>query len=558
MYAHTVSRWKAVIVTHEVLPRQTPEQLGVDPRGIGAFLDAVEAAGIELHSLMIAVDGAVVAESWWHPYDASTPHLLYSLSKSFTSVAAGIAESEGLLRRDDRLADLLPEAAGYGDATIADALRMSVGHLLDPVLDPSVELPVTDDGLLQLLSAYHPERPPGEIFTYDQLATFAVAKIIERAAGTSLLEYLRPRLLNPLGMTEAKWAGGDSNPGFTGLHLRTESIAAFGQLLLQRGVWQGRRLVPAEWIDQATSVRISNDADHRFPPGQPVDRDSSLGYGYQFWIGDHGYHAGGAYSQLCIVLPGVNSVIALTASTVLGQPLLDAVWEHLLPVLSSRGDALGTDAGPMDSAALSHRLQEAAIPAPTAGAERRAEAQAKANLGMLAGLVLALRGDAAPAGWAEAAKRAPEWAALAAQAIGTEGARLAPPSSHSVAGTVFSRAPGDPGLPEVRFGGLGGTDLPELESVQLDGDTLALTLDGVAYRLRVGGDDWARGELLCDPPVRFATRGGWDGTDAFEAELRMIEGPHVGLLSLSPATGHFSFTWREPTLVGRGLAGYQV
>ncbi|MEZ2370970.1 serine hydrolase domain-containing protein [Arthrobacter sp. RCC_34] len=546
-------------MTHEVLPRQTPEQLGVNPVGIRSFLDAVEQAGIEMHSLMIAVDGAVIAESWWHAYDASTPHLLYSLSKSFTSVAAGIAESEGLLHRDDRLADHLPEAAGYGEATIADALRMSVGHLLDPVLDPSVELPVTDDGLLQLLSAYHPERPPGEIFTYDQLATFAVAKIIERAAGTSLLEYLRPRLLDPLGITEAKWAGGESNPGFTGLHLRTESIAAFGQLLLQRGVWQGRRLVPAEWIDQATSVRISNDADHRFPPGQPVDRDSSLGYGYQFWIGDHGYHAGGAYSQLCIVLPAVNSVIALTASTVLGQTLLDAVWEHLLPVLSDRGSGAPTvDADPVDSAALSRRLLEATIPAPTAGAELRAAAQAKANLGMLAGLVLALRGDAAPAGWVEAAERAPEWAALAAQSAGTEGARLAPPSSHSVAGTVFTRAPGEPGLPEVRFGGLGGTDLPELEEVRLDGDTLTLTLDGAAYRLQVGGDDWAQGELLSDPPVRFAVRGGWDGTDTFEAELRMIEGPHVGLLSLSPATGHFSFTWREPTLVGRGLAGYQV
>lgn len=545
-------------MTHEVLPRQTPEQLGVKPDGIKSFLDAVEETGIELHSLMIAVDGVVIAESWWHPYDASTPHLLYSLSKSFTSVAAGIAEAEGLLRRDDQLADHLPEAAGYGEATIADALRMSVGHLLDPVLDPSVELPVTDDGLLQLLSTYLPERHPGEIFTYDQLATFAVAKIIERAAGTSLLEYLRPRLLDPLGITEAKWAGGESNPGFTGLHLRTESIAAFGQMLLQRGTWQGRQLVPAEWIDQATSVRISNDADHRFPPGQPVDRDSSLGYGYQFWIGDHGYHAGGAYSQLCIVLPGVNAVIALTASTVLGQTLLDAAWEHLLPVLSDRGDGLATETDVTASATLSLRLREAEVPVPTAGAERRAEAQAKANLGMLAGLVLALRGDAAPAGWVEAAERAPEWAALAAQSAGTEGARLAPPSSYSVAGTVFTRGLGEPGLPEVRFGGLGGKDLPELEEVRLDGDTLTLTLDRAAYPLRVGSDDWARGELLSDPPVRFAVRGGWDGTDAFEAELRMIESPHVGLLSVSPATGHFSFTWREPTLVGRGLAGYQV
>ncbi|MFJ3956877.1 serine hydrolase domain-containing protein [Arthrobacter sp. NPDC090010] len=549
-------------MTAEILPRSTPHEAGVDPHAINSFLDAVSAAGIELHSLMIAVDGAVVAESWWRPYDPATPHLLYSLSKSFTSVAAGIAESEGLLTMNDRLSDHLAEASGYGEATIADALRMSVGHLLDPVLDPSTEMPVNDAALRRMLVAYGPEQAPGEVFTYDQLATFAVAKIVERVAGMSLLDYLRPRLLEPLGAGDAKWAGGETNPGFTGLYLRTETITAFGQLLLQRGMWHGRQLVPAAWIELATSAQMANDSAHRFPPGQAVDRDSSLGYGYQFWIGDHGYHAGGAYSQLCIVLPGVNAVVAMTASTPFGQALLDAVWDHLLPALADRNDdpAFSGRQAEVDTA-LAQRLRGHSVPAPLPGAERVAAAQAKANLGMLAGMVVALRGDAAPEDWREAAQNAPEWAAAAAllqEGAPGPSAPLAAASSRDVSHIAFTRAPADPDIPSVRFGALGGVDLPELDVVRLERDALVLEIGGEAYRLGVGNDDWTRGALLEGPPVPFAVRGGWHGDDVFDAELRMIEGPHVGLLRLVPDSAEFTFTWREPTLVGRDLEGYRV
>lgn len=543
-----------------VLPRRTPRTAGVDANGIARFLDEVSHGGIELHSCMIVRHGAVVFEHWWAPYDPQTPHLLYSLSKSFTAVAAGIAEAEGLLTMDDLLSDHLDETAHYGEATIADALRMSVGHLFDPVLDPTIEDPeMTDVALRATLRGYTPERNPGTVFTYDQLATFAVAKIVETRSGTSLIEYLRPRLLTPLGAVEAKWYGGEANPGLTGLYLRTESIATFGQLLLQEGEWRGEQLIPREWLRRATTTRMQNDSAHRFPPGLPVDRDSGLGYGYQFWIGDHGYHAGGAYSQLCLVLPGSDAVVAITASTQAGQALLDAVWEHLLPALTAEvADDEATTAADDN---LTARFAADTVVPPFAGISNVAAHTAKATLGQLAAFTNVVRGGPPSDLWRSAADRTDEWTAraLEARAVATAASvPLTDPAGRDVSTVTFTRAARDDSLPRTRFGGLGDIDLPELTSVRLSGHVLALTLERGTARLAVAHDRWERAELPGAIPIPFTTRGGWAADGRFEAELRMIEGPHAGYLLLDPASGEFTFIWREPTLAGRGLAGYRA
>lgn len=541
------------------LSRVDPSVHGVDGAKVVEFLDACAAAGIELHSLMLLKHGAVVAEGWWAPYSPTTPHLLYSLSKSFASVAAGIAESEGLLAMDDTLAAHLPEAADYGTATIADALRMSVGHLRDPILDPRRELDIPDDASLRrLLADYAPERPAGEIFTYDQLATFAVAKIVERRSGQSLIDYLRPRVLEPLGAHEAKWYGGDANPGFTGLYLNTESIAAFGQLLLQHGEWRGEQLVPREWLARATSIQMPNDAAHRFPPGRPVEPDSALGYGYQFWMSTHGYHAGGAYSQLALVLPDSDAVLAITASTALGQPLLDAIWSYIVPALDGAPEG---EHGAEADARLRARLAHLSVAPPVAGIANLAGLQGKATLGLAATEIVALDPDGASPEWMAAAAHAPQWGAEFQQALAALHAAphpLTDPESRDVAGIVFTRTDADPSLPGSGFGGVGGRDLPEVTSVTLQQATLGVTIDGEEHSLPVAADRWLPGSLGGGIPVPFATRGGWAPDGRFEAELRMIEGPHVGYLTLDPRTSRMTFTWREPTLAGPSLVGYRA
>lgn len=328
------------------LPHSSPESQGVDPTGIIAFLDAMGSSpDIEMHSLMVLRHGSVVAEGWWSPYTPERVHLLYSLSKSFTSTAAAFAVSEGLLDLDATALSYFPEL----DAEITDAgsrvmlvrhvAAMASGHLTETferalTLDP-VE-PVRGFLLIP------PDREPGTVFAYNQPCTYSLAAIIQRLTGQTLTDYLRPRLFDPLGIGPAGWQQHPEgrDVGFTGLHLTTDAIARLGLLYLQRGVWDGARLLSDAWIEEATGVQVPN-------PDEP-NPDWRQGYGFQFWMSRHGYRGDGAYGQFCLVLPEQDAVIATTAATENMQGILDAVWTHLLPAMgpvglapSSPGEQLG-------------------------------------------------------------------------------------------------------------------------------------------------------------------------------------------------------------------------
>ena len=322
------------------LPRSTPAEQGVDPGAVLSFLDAVAAdPGIELHGLVVVRHGHVVAEGWWAPYSADRPTLLYSLSKSFTSAAAGFAQAEGLLDLDDTVLSHFPEL----DAEVTDprsraitlrhAAAMASGHtgdMADAAYRRDPDDPVR--GFLTL----PPEREPGTVFAYNQPCTYSLAAVVQRRAGMPLTAYLRPRLFDPLGIGEVGWEAWPPGRelGFTGLHARTEDVAKLGQLHLQRGRWDGTQLLPEEWVAQATTRQV--DTSERESP------DWRLGYGYQFWTSRHGYRGDGAFGQFCLVLPEQDSVVAMTAGTTRMQEVLDAVWTHLLPGLGRTG-AAGAD-----------------------------------------------------------------------------------------------------------------------------------------------------------------------------------------------------------------------
>ncbi|MFF3906290.1 serine hydrolase domain-containing protein [Streptomyces sp. NPDC001848] len=349
------------------LPVSTPAEQGVDAHGIQAFVDAVEAAPeIEPHSLMILRHGRLVASGWWAPYTADRPHLLYSLSKSFTSTAAGLAVAEGLVDLDAPVISYFPEF----EAEITDprsramlvrhVASMASGHL-DETWTEALALDRAEPVRGFLLIP--PDRDPGTVFAYNQPATYTLAAIVQRQSGQSLTEYLRPRLLDPLGIGEAAWVqhprGRDM--GFTGLHAATDAVARLGLLYLQDGVWEGRRLLPSSWVAEATRTHIATAG--RTPEG--AGSDWQQGYGFQFWMARHGYRGDGAYGQFCVVLPEHDAVIATTAATERMQQLLDAVWNHLLPAF---GPAPLTDRDDEDKA-LQHRLDRLALPPVTADRE---------------------------------------------------------------------------------------------------------------------------------------------------------------------------------------------
>ncbi len=344
------------------LPRSKPADQQVDAAGVQTFLDAVEAAAdIEMHSLMVVRRGSVVAEGWWAPYSADRVHLLYSLSKSFTSTAAGFAAAEGLLDLDDPLVSHFPEF----DAEITDpgsrAIRlrhvaaMASGHRQEMIEEARR---VDPDEPVRGFLLSPPEAEPGTVFAYNQPCTYSLAAVVQRRTGMRLTEYLRPRLFEPLGIGEVGWLRDDTGRelGFSGLHARTEDIAKLGQLYLQGGVWQGEQLLPAEWVREATRTQVANP-DESNP-------DWSQGYGFQFWMSRHGYRGDGAYGQFCLVLPEQEAVIAITAATVNMQGLLDAVWAHLLPAFGEAGGRSDPDAEEQ----LEQRLSSVALAPLTAAA----------------------------------------------------------------------------------------------------------------------------------------------------------------------------------------------
>lgn len=351
-----------------MLPRTSPSAAGVDAERVRSFLRAAREARLELHSLMLVRRGHVVAEGWWAPYDASAGALVYSLSKAFTSTAVGIAVGEGLLDLDDVVADTLgptlPRRAAdwVRTARVRDLLAMATGHEVDPIDAMRATYARGGDPLAAFL-ATPAQHPPGEVFTYNQGATLTLAAILARVTGQPLLDWLRPRLLEPLGIEGASWtpmpgvvtgSGEALAQGFSGIHVRTEAIAALGELWRCGGRWGPRQLVPADYVAQATRVHVET-ADRALTP------DWRRGYGFQLWRSRHGYRGDGAFGQLCLVLPEHEAVLAVTAQTERMQGELDLVWEHLVPALVE-GPRTPPTTEPDADAALAADLAALALP----------------------------------------------------------------------------------------------------------------------------------------------------------------------------------------------------
>lgn len=282
-----------------------------------------------VHSFMLMRHDKIIAQAWWSPCRPEYKHELFSLSKSFTSAAIGIAQAEGCLRIDDRLAGFFPEkiSAAVSErmkrVTLRHLLTMSSGHETCPM---SELRPRRDwvKGFLESSLAFE----PGTRFVYNSAATYMLASVIRRTTGQNVLDYLQERLLHPLGIDAHQWdcCPMGTNVGGWGFWLRTEDLLRFGRLLQHNGNWEGRQLIPSDYLREATSKQIDNSDN-----AQP---DWKLGYGFQFWrTSFNSFRADGACGQYVLVMPEQDLVLAVTSGVSNMQSILTHFWNTVYPAL---------------------------------------------------------------------------------------------------------------------------------------------------------------------------------------------------------------------------------
>ena len=323
------------------LDRATPESQGVPSAAILRWIDACEReikSPNGLHGFVILRHGRTIAEGTWAPYDTlNRPHMLYSHSKSFTSTAIGLLVDDGKLDLDARVLSFFPDKAPSNPSDnlralrVRDLLTMNVGA---SVSDPQKKKP--DGDWVRIFLANDIDREPGTVFKYDSCATHMLAAIAERVSGMKLMDFLKARLFDPLGM-KSPWSTVSPTGvacGGWGMNMTTRDLARFGQLYLDQGTWNGKRILSREWIALATARQTWSGA---IAVTGEDGSDWHQGYGFQFWRCRHNaFRADGAAGQYTIVMPEQDAVVSIHAGLRDMQQEINLVWGHLLPAFGPK------------------------------------------------------------------------------------------------------------------------------------------------------------------------------------------------------------------------------
>ncbi len=290
------------------LDRVPPSSAGVEPAAIRDIAERLSGGDFDkgnANSFLLVKDDKIIAEAAWAPYRVDDRRDLFSVTKSFTSVAIGFAVQENLLKLSDPVIGFFPEqrpkevSPRLAAMTVRDLLTMQTGHA-DCVAKRMFDAPDVATGFFAAEIAYD----PGTRFVYNSGASHMLSAIVTKLTGKSAFDYLKPRLFEPLGITDVKWESdkqGVSTGGW-GIQLKMEDAAKFGLFCLYQGKWNGKQLLNAEYMKQATSRQCATEKD------KPAEQ----GYGYQFWVRRPGlYFATGFLGQQIIVLTEKKAVLVM-------------------------------------------------------------------------------------------------------------------------------------------------------------------------------------------------------------------------------------------------------
>jgi len=346
----------------------TPESQGVPSDAILEMLETLDSKQVCLHSFILIRHGAVVAEGYWPPFHKDKFQRMYSVSKSFTSVAIGLMVTEGKLKLDDRIADFFPEDIPANahpfvlQATVRDLLTMSTFN------PRSVPMQSGHTSVWSFLNSGETLRPPGSIFAYDTQGTNTLAAIIEKKEGMPFLDYMRTKILDPIGISKDVYCiqntDGRSWSG-SGVLCTTRDLARFALLCLNQGAFEGRQLVSKEYMQAATSRQIDNTLGTN-------QAEMKYGYGYQFWcLRDGGFAGYGMGGQYCLCMPKYDAILMTTGDAQLDSEGLGELLGAYMVLLQRMGDKMPDDAGAQRRLAtkiesLTFRLPDGKLQSPAA------------------------------------------------------------------------------------------------------------------------------------------------------------------------------------------------
>jgi hypothetical protein len=249
----------------------------------------------------------------------------------------GIAIDENLLRLDDRVMTFFPDkrtnrvSDNMAEMTVRDLLMMASGVKPDWTMRNN-SMDWVKDWLAKPV-----DDKPGSLFQYDSMCTFMLSAIVQRVTGYTMLEYLQKKLFDPMHITVADWETSPDgiNTGGWGLRVQAETMAKLGQLLLNKGNWNGEQLVNADYVTAACSRLIDGGAKETVPP-----TDGNQGYGYQVWQSKWpgSFRADGAMGQYTVVVPQEDLVVVILGMKLYGHEELACIWNQLMP---------GLEAGPL-------------------------------------------------------------------------------------------------------------------------------------------------------------------------------------------------------------------
>lgn len=320
--------------------KNKPEAYGISSDNLLCMVQELETFVEDIHSISVVCDNDVIFSKCIQPYTEEPMQMLHSFSKSMNSIAVGIAIDEGKLHLDDLVIDYfkeyLPEEYDkrIDQLTVRNLLTMAANSCRLSTCFRGV----TDSWITHYFT-YKLPHDPGTVFQYDTGASYMLSSLVTKTMHKNVLALMKERVLKPMGITDIEWL--ESPEGNTvggwGLYLKTPDIAKIAILLANMGKWNGKTLIPEEYLKEATRKQIDT----------PEEKYPVCGYGYQYWItADHSFGVYGAFGNVIVVNPEKKLAVAITAgaSDKNGNPnrLISKIVNEKLFIPTERG-TLETD-----------------------------------------------------------------------------------------------------------------------------------------------------------------------------------------------------------------------